>query len=76
MKTITQSITTEYIRLDDFLKLMGVVNSGGQAKHRIQEGGFLVNGELCTQRGKKLRPGDVVQAVDGLCCYAVAADNG
>ncbi|MBQ8390677.1 MAG: RNA-binding S4 domain-containing protein [Oscillibacter sp.] len=58
MKTIT--IHTEYIRLQDVLKLANLVETGGEAKERIQGGEAAVNGELCTQRGKKLRPGDVV----------------
>ena len=58
MKTIT--ITTEFIKLQDLLKLANAVASGGEAKERIQAGEALVNGEVCTMRGKKLRPGDVV----------------
>ena len=58
METIT--ITTEYIKLQDLLKLAAV--TGGEAKLLIQEGQVLVNGEVCTQRGKKLRPGDDVEA--------------
>ena len=59
METIT--ITTEYIKLQDLLKLAGVVYTGGEAKVLIQEGAVIVNGEVCTQRGKKLRPGDTVR---------------
>lgn len=59
MKKIT--ITTEYIKLQDLLKLAGLVETGGEAKERIQAGGARVNGEVCTQRGKKLRPGDIVE---------------
>ena len=58
MKTIT--ITTEFIKLQDLLKLAGAVETGGEAKERIQAGEAAVNGEVCTQRGRKLRPGDVV----------------
>ncbi len=54
------SITTEYIKLEAFLKLANLVGSGGEAKVRIQEGEVSVNGAVCTQRGKKLRPGDCV----------------
>ena len=60
----TISITTEFIKLQDLLKLANAVASGGEAKERIQAGEALVNGEVCTMRGKKLRPGDVV-AFDG-----------
>lgn len=58
MKTIT--ITTEFIKLQDLLKLAGAVETGGEAKERIQAGEAAVNGEVCPQRGRKLRPGDVV----------------
>ena len=58
MKTVTN--TTEFIRLQDVLQLCNLVETGGEAKERIQGGEALVNGEVCTQRGKKLRPGDVV----------------
>lgn len=51
-------IDTEFIRLDALLKLAGAVGTGGQAKLVIQDGQVLVNGETCTMRGKKLRPGD------------------
>ncbi len=54
------SIHTEYIRLDALLKLSGLAMSGGQAKELVQSGAVRVNGEVCTMRGKKLRPGDQV----------------
>lgn len=54
------SITTEFIKLESLLKLANLVGSGGEAKVLIQEGEVLVNGAVCTQRGKKLRPGDRV----------------
>ena len=59
MEKASVSITTEYIKLDALLKLADAVSSGGEAKVLIQEGEVTVNGETCTQRGKKLRPGDV-----------------
>lgn len=58
METIT--ITTEYIKLQDLLKFAAAVETGGEAKLVIQEGDVTVNGEVCTMRGKKIRPGDVV----------------
>lgn len=58
MKTI--SITTEFIKLQDLLKFAKLVGSGGEAKERVQAGEAKVNGEVCTQRGRKIRPGDVV----------------
>ncbi len=54
------TITTEFIRLDALLKLANFVGSGGQAKLVIQSGQVTVNDEICTQRGKKIRVGDVV----------------
>ena len=54
-------ITTEFIKLQDLLKFAGVVETGGEAKERIQAGEALVNGGPCLQRGKKLRPGDLVK---------------
>ena len=55
-----QTIHTEFIRLDTLLKLSGITLTGGQAKELIQAGKVTVNDEICTQRGKKLRPGDKV----------------
>lgn len=52
------AIDTEFIRLDNLLKIGGAVDTGGQAKFAIQNGAVLVNGETCTMRGKKMRPGD------------------
>ena len=54
------TITTEFIKLQDLLKLANLVVTGGEAKIVIQEGEVLVNGEVCTMRGKKIRPGDTV----------------
>ena len=51
----------ETIALDMFLKLANVVQSGGQAKHLIQSGGVQVNGAVEIRRGRKLRPGDLVE---------------
>ena len=58
METI--QITTEFIKLQDLLKFASLVSTGGEAKLLIQEGEVMVNGEVCTQRGKKIRPGDDV----------------
>ncbi len=52
------TIHTEYITLDAALKMAGLCATGGEAKQRVQGGEVLVNGEVCTQRGKKLQPGD------------------
>ena len=58
------AISTEFIKLDAFLKFAGAVGTGGEAKLHITDGKVLVNGEVCTMRGKKLRPGDQV-TMDG-----------
>ena len=57
-------IQTEFIKLQDLLKFANLVSTGGEAKERIQAGEVTVNGEGCTMRGKKIRPGDDV-AVQG-----------
>ncbi len=61
MKKEQIQIDTEFIRLDSLLKLSGGAVTGGQAKVVIQSGQVLVNGEVCTMRGKKMRPGDTAQ---------------
>lgn len=58
------TITTEFIKLDALLKFSGLAYTGGEAKILIQEGQVLVNGEVCTMRGKKIRSGDTV-SLDG-----------
>lgn len=55
------TIHTEFIRLQDLLKFACLVGTGGEAKIRIQDGEVKVNGEICTMRGKKIRPGDLVE---------------
>ncbi|HEY9716964.1 MAG TPA: RNA-binding S4 domain-containing protein [Trichormus sp.] len=55
--------TPPAIRLDQFLKFHGIVQSGGQAKHLIQNGDVKVNGEVETRRGRKLQSGDAVEAL-------------
>ena len=57
-------IHTEYIKLQDAMKLANIVYSGGEAKILIQEEQVTVNGEICTMRGKKLYPGDKFQFQD------------
>ena len=54
-------IHTEFIKLQDLLKFANLVGTGGEAKIIIQEGEVKVNGEVCTMRGKKIRPGDIVE---------------
>ncbi len=57
-------IKEEYIKLDSLLKLSGLAETGGHAKLIIKEGLVLVNGEVCTMRGKKMRNGDIAE-IDG-----------
>ena len=65
-------IQTEYIKLDAFLKFAALVGTGGEAKMLIADGFVKVNGEVCTMRGKKLVPGDVVDFNGDL--YEVCAE--
>lgn len=60
----TIKIHTEFIRLDALLKFAGLCETGGEAKELVQGGAVLVNGEICTMRGKKCRAGDTV-TLDG-----------
>ena len=65
METEHVKIHTEFIKLQDLLKFAGAVETGGDAKLIIQEEGRVaVNGEPCTMRGKKMRPGDTA-VIDG-----------
>ena len=57
-------ISTEFIKLEAFLKFAGAAETGGEAKNRIQNGDVLVDGEVCTMRGKQLVPGMEV-SLDG-----------
>ena len=72
METI--AIHTEFIKLQDLLKFAGATDTGGEAKNLIQDGQVSVNGEVCLQRGKKLRPGDVV-SLDGREMTVTHADQ-
>ena len=60
------SINTEFIKLDSLLKFAALVGTGGEAKYVINEGMIEVNGEICTMRGKKIRPGDTVKFQDNV----------
>lgn len=57
-------ITGDFIKLDALLKFANLVSSGGEAKILIADGQVLVNDEVCTQRGKKLRSGDRITLAD------------
>ena len=61
-KKETVKINTDFIQLQSFLKFKGIAETGGQAKEFIQDGIIRVNGEVCTARGKKIRPGDIILA--------------
>jgi ribosome-associated protein len=61
------------IRLDDFLKLTGLVATGGEAKVRIQSGEVTLNGEIETRRRKQLVLGDVIEFMGET--FEVSADD-
>lgn len=73
MNRQTIAIGTEFIRLDSLLKLSGIAETGGHAKGLVQGGEINVNGAVCTERGKKIRPGDVVATRDGTHVVEVAS---
>lgn len=54
------TLKDEFIKLGQILKVENLVENGAEAKIVINEGLVKVNGEVCTQRGKKIYPGDVV----------------
>ena len=58
------NISTEFIKLDALLKFSALAATGGEAQNMIGEGLVSVNGEVCTMRGKKCFPGDII-AVQG-----------
>ncbi|MBE7015306.1 MAG: RNA-binding S4 domain-containing protein [Ruminococcaceae bacterium] len=62
MEKMEIEITTEYIKLDQLLKFAQIAENGAMAKKMIWDEIVSVNGEVCTMRGKKIRPGDVVLA--------------
>ncbi len=55
-------ITTEYITLGQFLKYVGLIDEGWQAKIYLRDVEVLVDGEVETRRGRKLRGGEIVEA--------------
>ncbi|HEY5556204.1 RNA-binding S4 domain-containing protein [Acetobacterium sp.] len=57
-------ITTEYIKMDQLIKFAGIVQNGSDAKFMIADGLVRLNGELCKQRGKKIRNGDIIEIKD------------
>ncbi len=67
-------ITGEFIKLDALLKFAAVVQSGGEVKQCILDGQVTVNGDVITQRGKKIRPGDII-AVQGTVLKICGTDK-
>ena len=61
MRTERTEINTDFIKLDSLLKFAGLTETGGNAKAVIAEGRIKVNGEVCTQRGRKIFPGDKIE---------------
>ena len=61
MQSEEVKINTEYIKLDQLLKFSGVAENGSDAKDMILDEIVLVNSSVCTMRGKKIRPNDVVK---------------
>ena len=72
MEKIT--IHTEFIKLQQALKLAGMVDQGFDVKFYLSEGMVTVNGEVATERGKKIRPGDVIE-LKGVGRVEVAAEE-
>lgn len=60
MESIKVPINTEYIKLQQLIKLSGIVGQGSDAKMLIADGIVKVNGEIALERGKKIRVGDIV----------------
>lgn len=57
-------VSGEYIKLGQLLKLAGITGSGSDAKMLIQDGQIKLNGSVCTERGKKVRSGDIIKYLD------------
>lgn len=61
----TVQIHTDYIKLDSLLKYAGITETGGEAKELVLSGAVSVNGDVCLERGKKVRVGDTVKINSG-----------
>lgn len=68
-------VSEETIRLGQFLKLAGMVGTGGEAKRLIQSGQVLVNGEVETRRKRQLHAGDEVAVGDQVYIVVVEAED-
>lgn len=66
------NLSGSFIKLDDLLKLSGETTTGGQAKILIQSGEVKLNGKVCTERGKKIKVGDVIETCENF--YEVKED--
>ena len=69
----TVQIHTEFIKLQQVLKLAGMVGQGSDVEVLLAEGIVKVNGQVATERGKKIHPGDVVE-VEGMGSFTVTAE--
>lgn len=67
-------IHTEFIKLQQALKLAGLVDQGSDVKVYLAEGMVTVNGAVVSERGKKIRPGDVID-LKGIGTVEVAASE-
>ncbi|WP_164215674.1 S4 domain-containing protein YaaA [Virgibacillus sp. YIM 98842] len=68
------SISTEYITLGQFIKIINILESGGMVKLFLQQEGVIVNGEQEHRRGRKLYPNDVVE-IEGVGSYIVTKED-
>lgn len=64
------NIDTEFIKLDQFLKFIGIAQTGGHAKLMISEGIIKLNGITVLERGKKIRKKDIVE-IQGVDSFLV-----
>lgn len=64
MQKETVEITTEFITMDKLLKFSGVADTGGQAFLMVEDGVVRLNGQLVTEKRKKVHTGDVVNIDD------------
>ncbi|MDY3974279.1 MAG: RNA-binding S4 domain-containing protein [Veillonella caviae] len=67
-------IHTPYIKLDQLLKFESIIETGGQIKFLLEESQILVNDEVCTQKRKKIYPGDVV-TIEGVGSWQVELEE-
>ncbi len=83
MKMEEIKILTPSIKLDQLVKFAGLAETGAKAKILIDLGEFNVNGECCIKRGKKIKPGDIIEfknkkykvVFDEEAAAAAAAEN-